>query len=337
MYACGYRRGLWLDLSRQNWDQTGPRPVAWSAWYPASPRSSRMIPRMAWGLFDLGEVDPDQALAHGGPWPVVLLSHGTGGSAESLGWLARELACRGSVVLAAQHHGNTSLEPYRAEGFLCWWERARDLSGLLTEASGPHVFGAALDLQRVAAVGYSLGAHTVLSLGGAVTSMDLLQRWQDSVGAVERGPREFPDLAGRLPSLFESSAVFRASWSRQGDSNQDPRVRAVVAIAPPPPVRAFTHGSIQAMTVPVTLMAGGADLEAPLSVGAAWLQSLNPNFALHEVGGSVGHHSFLGPPSATGQRDQPELFADATEVARDEVHRRVLSLVDRACNAEARR
>ena len=46
-------------------------------------------------------------------------------------WLGRRLAQRGFIALAVNHHGNTGLEVYRAEGFLCLWERARDLSALL--------------------------------------------------------------------------------------------------------------------------------------------------------------------------------------------------------------
>lgn len=53
-------------------------------------------------------------------FPVVLLSHGTGGTAASLGWLAHGLAAAGYVVLGVDHHGNTASEPYRAEGFLSW-------------------------------------------------------------------------------------------------------------------------------------------------------------------------------------------------------------------------
>jgi predicted dienelactone hydrolase len=331
MYACGYRTGLWWDTTRPDWDNTGPRPLSWAAWYPvARTAAEEAAPLTAHGIFDLGSVYRNHPLAAGGPWPVVLLSHGTGGSAESLGWLARALACRGAVVLAAQHHGNTSQEPYRAEGFLCWWERARDLSALLnlcvTTQDWCHE---ALDLDHVSVVGYSLGAHTALSLGGAITSMSLLVQWQNASARAVSGPREFPDLADRIPLLLERSEVFRASWARQGDDHRDPRVGAIVAIAPPPPVRALTPESLRAIKVPVTLIAGGADVEAPASIGAGWLQATHPGFALHDVGSTVGHHAFLGLPSVIGRLECPELFTDAAGVMRSDVHRNVVQIISK--------
>ena len=42
--------------------------------------------------------------------PLVLLSHGTGGSAVMLAWLGETLARAGYVVAAINHHGNTATE-----------------------------------------------------------------------------------------------------------------------------------------------------------------------------------------------------------------------------------
>lgn len=328
MHDCGYRTGQWQDDARPNWDGDGPRPLAWAAWYPVdAQRDGKRAPMPAQGIFDSGEVYLDLPCADGGPWPVVLLSHGTGGSAESLGWLARTLACRGVVVLAAQHHGNTSLEPYRAEGFLCWWERARDLSCLLTLAASEGPFKEALDLSRVTAIGYSLGAHTALSLGGAITSMDLMLQWQQHAGDQAGGPREFPDLADHIPSLLADSAFFRASWARQGDAFRDARVRAIVAIAPPPPVRAFTPSSVRGIAVPVTILAGGADAEAPFAVGAQWLGEMHPGFVVHNLGDRVGHQAFLSGPSAIGRHAVSELFSGVDDALRREVHRQSIDIV----------
>ncbi len=118
MNGTGYRTGLIKDTNRTNWQNSGPRPIAWSAWYPADGNATQPLPPDP--LFDAGEIRPGAEIASGGPYPVVLLSHGTGGTAESLGWLARALVARGHVVLAPQHHGNTGIEPYCPEGFLCW-------------------------------------------------------------------------------------------------------------------------------------------------------------------------------------------------------------------------
>jgi predicted dienelactone hydrolase len=61
-------------------------------------------------------------------YPLILLSHGTGGSADSLDWLGAALAAAGYVVIGVNHPGNNALEPLTREGFMLWWERALDLS-----------------------------------------------------------------------------------------------------------------------------------------------------------------------------------------------------------------
>ena len=61
-------------------------------------------------LFRLGEWADDPALA-GGQFPLIVLSHGTGGSAQIMGWLARALASHGYIVAAVNHPGNNALEP----------------------------------------------------------------------------------------------------------------------------------------------------------------------------------------------------------------------------------
>jgi len=317
-FDIGYATGKAEDPARPDWDGTGPRPLAWTAWYPAPPDAVavRTPPR---GLFRSGPILPGAPLAAGGPWPLVLLSHGTGGSADGLGWLARGLARRGAIVLGVNHHGNTGTEPYRAEGFLAWWERAADLSVLLDWAMLDSPFAGALDAAHIGAAGFSLGAYSVLSVAGAVTDMALFQDWRRAHG-VSGGPREFPDLDTRLAGLLAQPGPFRASWERQSDSYRDPRVSRVAAIAPPPPVRAFAPHSLAAIPCPVTLIHGGADAEAPSDAGADWLAACNPAFRSVCVGADVGHYTFLDVPAGAVPAEARILFQDPDRVDRAAVH-----------------
>lgn len=90
MTLCGYRTGLIMDVSRSNWQNDADRPIAWSAWYPTD--DALTTKRSDPSFFEMGDVSPNAALATANEFPVVLMSHGTGGTAERLGWLARELA-----------------------------------------------------------------------------------------------------------------------------------------------------------------------------------------------------------------------------------------------------
>ncbi|MEM9045492.1 MAG: alpha/beta fold hydrolase [Pseudomonadota bacterium] len=318
MSACGYRTGVINDGSRSNWQNSGARPIAWTAWYPSRRVASSKQPEP--GFFESGDIVLDAPLTGISRLPVVLMSHGTGGRAESLSWLARYLAKAGYVVLAANHHGNTGLEPYTAEGFICWWERASDLSFLLTQMSQDAFFGHRLDLDRVFAVGFSLGGYTVLTMAGAQTSLEEFQRWRTENGIADVGPREFPNVGSHVPGLISSSAAFRASWARSADDFTDSRLKKIAAIAPAPPVRSFTRSSVAEIDLPVLLLTGGNDVEAPSEHCADWLMRQNNSFERVDLGREVGHYTFLEFPSNKELIGQEPLFTDHITVDRVEVH-----------------
>lgn len=318
----GFAAGLLLDEARSNWSGDGPRPVRWSAWYPAAAGSLTREIEIPPGrpLYSLGLLAPEAPLSAGADrYPVVLISHGTGGSASGLGWLASALAAEGCVVLGVDHHGNTSVEAYHAEGFLCWWERARDLSFLLDCLSSKGMFAGRLDLSDVTAVGFSLGGYTALALAGAVTET---QRMMDFVKdhPETAGPQEMPDLSGQIEPLLAASSVFRQSWERQSQTYRDERVRAVVAIAPAPPVRGFTEESLRGIQVPVTILCGEADEEAPYDLCSAWLNERLPNSSLTSLGKGVGHYTLLPVGAETAARYKPQYWVDAPGVDRAAVH-----------------
>lgn len=325
MHSIGYWTGMTEDPKRSNWQNTGPRPIAWSAWYPATGEATQALPPDPY--FDPGGIRPGAALADGGPYPVVLLSHGTGGTAESLGWLARALAAQGYAVIGANHHGNTGIEPYRPEGFLCWWERAADLSVLPTEMERDSFLTGHLDMSRVSALGFSLGAYAVLALAGAITSHKQFQHWMMENRITAEGPREFPDAARHIPDLMRSSFAFRRSWTSEGRTLTDHRIRSVAAIAPPPPVRAFTQRSLAGISLPVTLITSGGDAEAPAEICAGWLAQHNPCFHRCSLGEKVGHYTFLDYPADKSQVRSNPVFLDDPSVSRTAVHKAAIEAV----------
>ena len=253
-------------------------------------------------FFIMGKVGPGAELCDGlGRFPVILLSHGTGGTAASLGWLAERFAATGYVVIAVDHHGNTASEPYRAEGFLCWWERPRDLSVALDALISVGAFANRLDVANITAVGFSLGGHTVISILGGITDMTRFEDWEET-SPLRAGPREFPDLIDHVEPLLRKSAVFRLSWERQSASCNDHRVKNAIALAPAPTVRAFTLPSLAAIARPVTIMVGGADREAPADSCAVWLNSKLPHSQITLLGQDVGHYTLLCIGTDEGRR-----------------------------------
>lgn len=325
MAICGYRTGVLWDASRPNWQGTGDRPIAWSAWYPT--KDTGDIAELSGQFFDLGDVIWNATLTAQTNLPVVMLSHGTGGTAESLGWLARALACKGHVVIGANHHGNTGVDQYHAAGFLCWWERAADLSVLLTSLGSSEFFAQRLDFDNVSAVGFSLGGYSVLALAGAQSSTVEFETWLRINNITTRGPKEFPDAVDQIPVLARTSEPFQQSWARQGNDFTDSRIASLVAIAPAPPVRAFTPQSVAQIQLPVTILTGNADSEAPSEHCANWLVQQNAGFQHFDLGQQVGHYTFLEFPADKTLVRQVDIFSDHKDVDRKNVHERATRFV----------
>jgi predicted dienelactone hydrolase len=314
----GFRQGRHDDATRPNWDGSGPRPLTWVAWYPASDDAmERDFPVTATTWFAFGSVARDAPISGARHrYPIVLLSHGTGGAALSLEWLARDLASRGFIAIGVNHHGNTATEPYRAEGFICWWERARDLTVLLDQLDTHGEFAGRVDMDRASAAGYSLGGCTAAALLGAISKTS---RFEPSPANPDfaRGVREFPDLADRLPKLIESSAVFRDSWHRMSASYRDSRFKAALLMAPGRSVLGFDEPSLAAINTPVHIVVGGADFVAP---AARWLHERLPASRLDQFAADVGHHVFLPEPTADGRLAEPEICIDPPSVDRRSIH-----------------
>src|SRR5262245_39010455 len=175
-------------------------------------------------LFTLGRW-ADEAPILQEQFPLIVSSHGTGGSAQIMAWLARDLASRGYIVAAVNHPGNNALEPYTAEGFLLWWERARDLTAVIDLTLADAAIGPRVDRNRIGAIGFSLGGYTVLELAGGRTDPALLRAFCASSGAADcADPPEFPNLFTRWAELHADSSEFRERVAQAGRSYRDPRV-----------------------------------------------------------------------------------------------------------------
>lgn len=316
----GFRQGEAFDATRTDWSGDAPRPLRWSMWYPSDPAVPETAERTeSW--FALGPNARDAPMrALPAPPGLALLSHGTGGVSRGLDWLARRLAEAGMIALAVDHHGNCGSEPYRAEGFLCLWERARDLSALLDAALWRSELGTEI-APGVLAAGFSAGAYAATLLIGGRVAFSQFEPDNPELSQI-RGPREFPDLADRIPDLLATSAPFRAAWARRRDDHRDPRIRAALALAPGRSVRGLSPESLRGATGPLRIVVGDADRVAPPETCAVWLRDRVPGATLELARGGADHQVFLPPPSAKGLREAPDLFRDPPGVDRDAIHAR---------------
>ncbi|NTG00839.1 hypothetical protein G6L00_09635 [Agrobacterium rhizogenes] len=313
----GFRTGRSFDASRYNWDGADYRPLAWTVWYPADESSVVAVPvERSWFKREPVAVNASVARADRA-LPLVLLSHGTGATAAALEWLGFRLAQRGFVALAVNHHGHTGSEPYRAEGFLCLWERAADLTAILNDRTWRHELGAEID-DSASVAGFSAGAYTALLLAGARVAFSQFEPG-NPVKSPIRGPREFPNLADELPKLSENPA-FKVAWERRRADFSDQRIRCAFAIAPGRSVLGFSQHSLRVIERPVQIIGGDADIVAPPSDCCRWLYENIPDCKQEILTGGVGHYTFLPEGSEVGFDAAHELFIDPKGLRRGMIH-----------------
>jgi hypothetical protein len=142
-----------------NWRGAKTHALGATVWYPAAASAVEQpieIPGMS-ELFVIGRAARDVNLASTPvKYPLVVLSHGTGGSALQMAWLGTSLAANGYIAVAVNHPGNNATETYTAQGFSTWWERARDLSVVIDSMLADPTFGSRIDSHRIGAAGFSL-------------------------------------------------------------------------------------------------------------------------------------------------------------------------------------
>lgn len=152
--------------------------------------------------------------------PIILLSHGHGpslyiSSKDGYAPLANFLAEHGFVVIQPTHANSKvgGLAPDAPGGPLFWQERVQELTCILDQmetidASVPALTGR-IDHDRIAAVGHSLGSHTVSVLLGARLS-DQSEAARDvdmrdprvKVGVLLAGLGRGEDLDGPMGSRY---------------------------------------------------------------------------------------------------------------------------------------
>lgn len=106
-----------------------------------------------------------------GDFPVVLFSHGMGGTDRAQAWLASELANRGAIVVLV-NHPNSTWGDFDMTGGVRHWTRAEDLSTALDMLIDDPVLGGHIDRSRIMAAGFSYGGWTALSLGGMTGNLE---------------------------------------------------------------------------------------------------------------------------------------------------------------------
>lgn len=247
-------------------DDNHPLPV--TIWYPAL--SNAGLPQMVTNYEDyltqvfvapmgaqaITNASPDDS---GGPYPLVIWSHGMGDNRFGSVYLMEHLASYGFVVIAADHLRGPPLARYQ---YLVQYPR--DLDRIISYAeilNGPNsMLAEQIDTEHIVVGGHSFGGYAALVAGGAQLNLDEYSSWCQS-------------LDWRTTAYRECNYVFSIMWGlavAAGYSSPpdgvwppiiDAQADAVLAFAPGTAV--FGQSGLKNVDVPVLFMVGSADEVLP--------------------------------------------------------------------------
>lgn len=255
-------------------------PVQTMIWYPALPggidESVGDNP-----LFEGVHARRDAPIAEG-RFPLLVLSHGSGGNSANLGWLATALAEEGFIVAAPNHPGTTSGDstPVQTVKF---WERPADLSAVLTRLLSDREIAGLIDRKRITVAGFSLGGYAALTTAGARADAKAYAHYCDT------NPEKMSECAWLAKGGVDLRTLEEA---RVNQSNHDPRFTSVVAFDPGL-AQAYQADSLAALAVPALVINFGNPGHIPMAVDSAELVKLIPDAEYETIADAI-HFSFLG-------------------------------------------
>ncbi len=243
-------------------------------WYPsgAKPRPVPMGPTTMSVAIN-GQID-GQAL------PLVVISHGTGGSFLNHYDTAIALANAGYVVAAVTHAGDNYADQSRSVLIM---DRPRQMRRVIDHMLASWDGHASIDPQRIGMFGFSAGGFTTLvSIGGV-----------PDLAKVAPMCREHPDDFACRQIAKMSTANIAPSEPSLG---ADPRIKAAVVMAP---ALGFTFApdGLQTVKVPVQLWGADDDVVLPLLRFTEAVRRAMPTAPEYHVVKLAGHYDFLAPCS----------------------------------------
>lgn len=269
----------------------GDTPMAGAIWYPAD------APETEEPLALFRQSVARDAPVSGGRHPLVVISHGTGGSMVDHYDTARALAQAGFVVAAVTHTGDTRGDRSRT---LRITERPGQLVRLIdfmtTGWSGRDM----VDPMRVGAFGFSSGGFSVLgAIGGEPNMTRIPSHCAEHPHFYDCGTQRGPGI-GPLPTTIAPVA-------------HDTRIRSAVVAAPALGF-AFEPAGLKNVTIPVQLWRAEWDTVLPQPYYAEAVRRLLPKADYHVVP-AAEHFDFMAPCSDALAKVAPSICSKTIDRA----------------------
>jgi predicted dienelactone hydrolase len=251
----------------------GGKPIVIGIWYPSQTIANPV---------SMGPTTMSVAInapVKGKALPLIVISHGTGGSNLGHFDTAIALADAGFVVVALTHTGDNYADQGRSVDVM---DRPRQVSRVIDHMLSTWEGRTAIDPQRVGMFGHSAGGFTTLAVIGGVPDFTKI------------GPMclQYPgDFACQLLARSASPAVGPATIAVA-----DARIKAAVVAAPALGFT-FSPDGLRNVKVPVQLWRAEHDTLVPHPRYAEAVRLALPDAPDYRVVAYAGHYDFLAPCS----------------------------------------
>jgi predicted dienelactone hydrolase len=251
-------------------------------WYPSQARPQ---------IQSFGPFHPSVAIGGaiaGRRLPLIIISHGTGGSALSHYDTALALAEAGFVVATFDHPGDNYADQSRVGLKRDLIDRPRQVHAVLDYLLKGWTDRGSLDPEHIGMFGYSLGGFTTLVTIGGVPDLSRMP-------TLCRSHPEAPDCSFIRDHHGDQLNVGAAP---SPDWLHDTRVKAAVIVAPAASFD-FGPGSLSRVHVPVQLWIAANDHSAPVQWNSGLVRRELASPPESHVVAGAGHLAFLAPEACS--------------------------------------
>ncbi|WP_045767477.1 alpha/beta hydrolase family protein [Xanthomonas albilineans] len=214
-----------------------------------------------------------------GPFPLAVISHGTRSAGLVFRTLAHYLARHGFIVALPEHPGDNLFQHQLEYSYQNLEDRPRHIRAVIDTLTGHAQFGPAIQAHNVAVIGHSVGGYTALAIAGGEPHTGFMVDFAHRPEHAEQPAWTALVRQNRVPI-------------RAVPVTADPRVRAVVALAPD--FSLYMHeDALAKVEVPVLLIVGEKDQWAHETIVATRTALGNDGRLEARVVPNAGHYAFI--------------------------------------------
>jgi predicted dienelactone hydrolase len=256
-----------------------------------------------------------------GAKPLVVISHGHGGSDLGHHEFATYLASHGFVVATLEHPKDNYHDTSGAGHASVLAGRPMQVKAAISAVLADPQWKSLIDANRIGVAGFSAGGYTSLLIVGAVPRFNLFidycHRFPNDQGTCADVPKIAAEARSQGMTLEQWADSLQSSLTRWGNT-ADPRVKAAFVMAPAGLI--FDQAGIEKIDRPVFLYYGDADHVLIPSENAARIRPWMKTLAGVKVVHKADHWVFLDPCSAEMSKEVTEICSDPPGVDRVKVH-----------------